>query len=68
MQNIWITQESCISCGQCVAQCPHNCLSIDRQSMNSAGHHPAYLRNPRRCSGCEMCVRICPVHAIEGYK
>lgn len=68
MQNIWISQESCISCGQCISICPHQCLGIDRQNINSSGLHPAYLRNSKRCSGCEMCVFHCPVHAIEGYK
>ena len=68
MQNIWISAEKCTSCGQCVAACPRNCLSINPSIINTSSLSPAYLRNPKRCSGCETCVYICPVGAIEGYK
>lgn len=68
MQNIWINEEKCISCRQCVEACPRHCLSIDPNRRNSASCSPAYLRNNKRCSGCETCVSICPTHAIEGYK
>ena len=67
MQNVWISEESCIGCRQCINACPHHCLSIMRQSTNRSGIHPAYLRAPQRCSGCEICVRTCPVQAIDGY-
>lgn len=68
MQNIWLDPDKCISCRQCVAICPHQCLSICAACNDHTGLRPVYLRRPDRCSGCEMCVAACPAGAIEGYK
>ena len=43
--------------------CPHNVLEQSRE-LNSRGYA---LVNPTRfeeCSGCQMCMRICPEFAI----
>jgi len=51
--------KKCIDCGICVARCPTKSF-IDR-----APGRPKAVINPR-CTGCQACVKVCQLKAIEG--
>lgn len=55
-----ITREWCKGCGICVAFCPKQALSLDREGK--AVHDEA------ACVVCGMCERYCPDLAIEVIK
>lgn len=46
----------CISCGQCVRDCPAKAMEMDN-------HKPIYVKP--RCFMCAACINKCPVNAIE---
>jgi NAD-dependent dihydropyrimidine dehydrogenase PreA subunit len=52
-----VDETLCTGCGDCPAVCPTDCLAMD-------GRVPR-LTAPADCVSCALCVRICPVHAIE---
>jgi formate hydrogenlyase subunit 6/NADH:ubiquinone oxidoreductase subunit I len=47
----------CISCGDCVALCPADCLAM-------AGPVP-WLPCPGNCVACAACVLVCPTEALR---
>ena len=51
-----IDERTCTRCGDCVAICPTECLSIDPLR--------GVLVAPAECISCEVCQVICPVGAI----
>lgn len=53
-----IEENSCKSCGRCVAACPRKCLEIaDR--LSAAGLKPAAYKG-EGCIGCGICFYNCP--------
>jgi 2-oxoglutarate ferredoxin oxidoreductase subunit delta len=44
-----------------------NLLSASRQ-LNAKGYRPAILLDCSCCTGCGLCVRMCPDLVIEIYK
>ena len=50
--------DSCMHCGMCIAVCPFNALTIDRESR-------LVLFAEEKCTACGMCTRICPVGAMH---
>lgn len=58
----------CVGCGSCVAVCPNNCVTMER---NVAGFLRAYVREDT-CLHCGKCVNVCPQlsvpHGIDNYK
>jgi len=50
--------DGCLGCGDCVASCRWNALSIDPETGLP-------VVDTDRCTGCEACVRACPRHVIE---
>lgn len=50
-----ITDE-CISCGQCVEECPVDAISEGED---------IYVIDAEKCIDCGACAAVCPVEAIE---
>jgi Fe-S-cluster-containing hydrogenase component 2 len=59
---IEVDEEKCFSCGSCVALCPVEAISIDKDSTVQF--------NKEKCVGstCSVCVDACPARAIKSIK
>jgi L-aspartate semialdehyde sulfurtransferase ferredoxin len=59
---IEVDQEKCFSCGSCVALCPVEAISIDKDSTVQF--------DKGKCVGstCSVCVDACPSRAIKSVK
>lgn len=59
---IEVDAEKCFSCGSCVALCPVEAISIDKDS--------SVQFNKEKCVGstCSVCVDACPARAIKSVK
>ena len=59
---IEVEAEKCFSCGSCVALCPVEAISIDKDSSVNF--------DKEKCVGstCSICVDVCPVRAIRSVK
>ncbi len=59
---IEVDTEKCFSCGSCVALCPVEAISIDKDSTVQF--------NKEKCVGstCSICVDACPARAIKSIK
>jgi len=53
----WLDNK-CVHCGACVSICPSGAFTIDRSTM-------MIQFDPNLCSACSLCVRGCPVRAVE---
>lgn len=62
-----IQQERCKGCGLCVAFCPQHVLTIDNDTLNAKGYHPAAL-TAEGCSGCSICSWVCPDTCFTVYR
>lgn len=60
MAKLTFRQDLCKGCGLCVNACPKKLLSLDRDTINHKGHHPAKIDNPEACIGCAFCATMCP--------
>jgi MinD superfamily P-loop ATPase len=59
---IEVDAEKCFSCGSCVALCPVEAISTDKDSQVQF--------NKEKCVGstCSICVDACPARAIKSVK
>ncbi len=59
---IEVDAEKCFSCGSCVALCPVEAISTDKDSQVQF--------NKEKCVGstCSVCVDACPARAIKSVK
>ena len=59
---IEVDEEKCFSCGSCVALCPVEAISLDKDS--------AVRFDKEKCVGstCSICVDACPARAIKSVK
>jgi NAD-dependent dihydropyrimidine dehydrogenase PreA subunit len=59
---IEVDEEKCFSCGSCVALCPVEAISIDKDS--------SVKFDKEKCVGstCSICVDACPARAIKSIK
>ena len=59
---IEVDAEKCFSCGSCVALCPVEAISIDKDS--------SVKFDKEKCVGstCSICVDACPARAIKSVK
>lgn len=55
--NIEIFKSWCKKCGICVAFCPAEALGLDESGA-------PFVKNPEKCTGCQMCELRCPDFAI----
>ena len=50
-----IDKNKCISCGSCVASCPVNAISFDKDGKA--------VIDKNKCISCGTCYAVCPVEA-----
>jgi ferredoxin len=51
-------EEKCTHCGACLAVCPTEALSVNRETWE-------VIFDPQECIGCELCLPACPPQAME---
>jgi 2-oxoglutarate ferredoxin oxidoreductase subunit delta len=56
--SIEIYKSWCKRCGICVAFCPAEVLAQDDSGV-------VYVKDPERCTGCQLCELRCPDFAIQ---
>jgi MinD superfamily P-loop ATPase len=56
-----IREGDCIACGDCHSQCRFDAV-LRNGTMRS---NTTFAIDPLSCEGCGVCVRFCPVHAID---
>ena len=54
--DIYLDQEICIECGQCIKNCPVDAISDD------------FVVDNETCTRCNTCIEVCPVDAISRVK
>ncbi len=54
--DVYLDQETCIECGQCIKVCPVDAISDDFVVDNGI------------CTRCNSCIEVCPVDAISRVK
>ena len=57
-----IREVDCINCGICKDNCKFNAVKV---SYDKKKNRNLYLVDPISCEGCGVCVRFCPVKAID---
>lgn len=59
---IEVDSEKCFSCGACVALCPVEAITLDKDN--------SVVFNKEKCVGstCSACVEACPARAIKSVK
>jgi L-aspartate semialdehyde sulfurtransferase ferredoxin len=57
-QDIRRNDEKCTHCGACIAVCPTDALSVERDSM-------LVRFDDEECVACELCIKACPPRAME---
>jgi len=60
--------DRCKGCGLCVSVCPVKILSLDDQSINAQGYHPAICIDQARCIACANCALMCPDVVISVFR
>ena len=51
-------------CGICLALCRAKVLEPATE-FSARGVHPAWVRYPERCTGCDQCMLYCPDLAVS---
>ncbi len=54
----------CSACAMCVAVCTAGALEIKKPEKRGDIYVHAILANPKKCVGCSLCQRECPLEAI----
>ncbi|MDR0888695.1 MAG: ferredoxin family protein [Coriobacteriales bacterium] len=61
----------CIGCTRCIEACPKgdgthssNYVLLEVVSKNNE-KHKVIVKHPEHCSGCYLCVNVCPTRAIK---
>lgn len=56
-----VRQSDCIACGACLARCRFGAIAMKGKNTDKA----MFTVDPIACEGCGVCVRFCPVDAID---
>ncbi|HQE96169.1 MAG TPA: ATP-binding protein [Candidatus Marinimicrobia bacterium] len=56
-----IRQADCIACGDCLAHCRFEAVKVSKDSASEQ----KFSIDPTACEGCGVCIRFCPVKAID---
>jgi MinD superfamily P-loop ATPase len=61
------TTEDCLDCDTCARSCSvrTNAIIRDIRRAQEESRSPRYMIDPLLCEGCGVCVRFCPVKAID---
>ena len=58
-KNIRWLENKCVHCGACASVCPSGAFTLDRKT-------DMMIRfDPNLCSACFLCIKGCPVRAVE---
>jgi MinD superfamily P-loop ATPase len=57
-----IRQEDCVVCGACLSHCRFDAV---KTAVKADGGAAAFFIDPTACEGCGVCVRFCPLKAID---
>lgn len=60
MPKVSFRQDRCKGCGLCVSVCPKKIVSLDMETLNDKGYHPAAVSDMSQCIACTFCATICP--------
>ncbi|MDR0319746.1 MAG: pyruvate:ferredoxin (flavodoxin) oxidoreductase [Rickettsiales bacterium] len=74
----WL-DDKCIQCGKCAVMCPHSVVRLSAAEKFPEGIRSVPMKTPELgkdlrfaltvspldCTGCEICVRVCPTKALE---
>ncbi len=60
--------EKCKGCSLCVEACPFDIITLDHESHNQKGYHPAVLTDEEKCTACTLCALVCPDVCIEVFR
>ena len=63
-----IEEENCLGCGYCELFCPHGCLVLSKEKLNSKGYSFPIFINPTKCTACGTCATMCPEFVIKVYR
>lgn len=58
MLNFQVNEELCTQCGKCVADCPYQCITMEK------GDFPD-IPDEDMCIRCQHCFAVCPTNAIS---
>ena len=61
---VTVLVERCKACGNCVAFCPKDVLSMTEEEYNDRGYHYPCVTKPEECTGCKLCELLCGDFAI----
>ena len=53
---VWINPKSCISCWQCIDNCPQDVIG----KVGILWHKHIIIQNADDCIGCKKCINCCP--------
>lgn len=57
-----VSDNMCISCGICAANCPANCITIERKDSQFLP-----LIDLEKCVECGLCFNVCPGNRMSEY-
>jgi 2-oxoglutarate ferredoxin oxidoreductase subunit delta len=64
---IEVNDQYCKGCELCIAACPPQVMSLDKERLTPKGYHPAQIFKDG-CTGCAICALVCPDAAITVYR
>ena len=68
MSKVIFEIDLCKGCGLCAFACPKKIISLDTQTLNAKGYHPAQLTDENSCIACASCAVMCPDAVITVSK
>ncbi len=51
----------------CVVYCPENIMYLDH-TINMKGYNPVAVTDMELCTGCGVCVMVCPDLVLNAFK